>query len=204
MHRLVPALVGEMGAAYPELVRAQPLIEATLRQEETQFRKTLDRGLKLLDEATATMTRGATLAGETAFRLYDTFGFPFDLTEDALRAQGLGVDREGFDAAMAEQKRAARAAWKGSGAKASDELWFDIAEELGGTEFTGYANDTSEAQVLALVRNGERVEHATAGDEVAVIVNQTPFYAESGGQVGDTGTITSDAGLDASVTDTAK
>ncbi|MBB5714709.1 alanine--tRNA ligase [Sphingomonas aerophila] len=204
MHRLVPALVAEMGAAYPELVRAQPLIEATLRQEETQFRKTLDRGLKLLDEATATMTPGATLAGETAFRLYDTFGFPFDLTEDALRAQGLGVDREGFDAAMAEQKRAARAAWKGSGAKASDELWFDIAEELGGTEFTGYANDTSEAQVLALVKNGERVEHATAGDDVAVIVNQTPFYAESGGQVGDTGTITSDAGLTASVTDTAK
>jgi len=204
MHRLVPALVAEMGAAYPELVRAQPLIEATLRQEETQFRKTLDRGLKLLDEATATMTPGATLAGETAFRLYDTFGFPFDLTEDALRAQGLGVDREGFDAAMAEQRRAARAAWKGSGAKASDELWFDIAEELGGTEFTGYANDTSEAQVLALVRSGERVEHATAGDDVAVIVNQTPFYAESGGQVGDTGTITSDAGLAASVTDTAK
>lgn len=136
MHRLVPALVAEMGAAYPELVRAQPLIEATLAQEETRFRQTLDKGLKLLDEATVGMKAGDVLPGETAFRLYDTYGFPYDLTEDALRAQDLAVDRAGFDAAMAEQKRAARAAWKGSGAKASDELWFDLAEELGATEFT--------------------------------------------------------------------
>jgi alanyl-tRNA synthetase len=127
-----------MGAAYPELVRAQPLIEATLKQEETRFRQTLDKGLRLLDEATGSMKPGDTLAGETAFKLYDTYGFPYDLTEDALRAQGYGVDRAGFDAAMAEQKRAARAAWKGSGAKASDDLWFDIAEEAGGTEFIGY------------------------------------------------------------------
>ncbi|WP_419808154.1 alanine--tRNA ligase [Sphingomonas sp.] len=204
MWRLVPALVAEMGAAYPELLRAQPLIEATLQQEETRFRQTLDRGLKLLDEATAGIAAGGTLAGETAFRLYDTFGFPYDLTEDALRTQGLQVDRAGFDAAMAEQKRAARAAWKGSGAKASDELWFDIAEEHGGTEFTGYAADTGEGQVLALVKDGARVERAGSGDTVSVIVNQTPFYAESGGQVGDAGAITTDTGMTARVTETAK
>ena len=203
MHRLVPALIAEMGAAYPELIRAQPLIEATLRQEETQFRKTLDRGIRLLDEATASMGAGATLAGETAFKLYDTYGFPYDLTEDALRAQGLQVDRAGFDTAMAEQKRAARAAWKGSGAKASDELWFDLVEEVGATEFTGYTTDTGEAQVLALVLDGARVERATAGDEVLVVVNQTPFYGESGGQVGDAGTLTGD-GLVGTVLDTAK
>ncbi|RSV17630.1 alanine--tRNA ligase [Sphingomonas sp. ABOLG] len=204
MHRLVPALVAEMGAAYPELVRAQPLIEATLSQEETRFRQTLDKGLKLLDETTAGMKPGDVLPGETAFKLYDTFGFPYDLTEDALRAQSFGVDRAGFDAAMAEQKRAARAAWKGSGAKASDELWFDLAEEVGATEFTGYSSDVGEGVVLALVKDGARVEKAAAGDQVDVIVNQTPFYAESGGQVGDAGTISSDAGLAAEVTDTSK
>ena len=204
MHRLVPALVAEMGAAYPELVRAQPLIEATLRQEETQFRKTLDKGLKLLDEATAGMGDGDTLAGETAFKLYDTYGFPYDLTEDALRTQGLHVDRAGFDAAMAEQKRAARAAWKGSGAKASDDLWFDIAEETGSTEFIGYSADIGEAEVVALVKDGARVDTANAGDTVAIIVNQTPFYGESGGQVGDSGTISTDAGLRATVNETSK
>ncbi|WP_267351775.1 alanine--tRNA ligase [Sphingomonas sp. GM_Shp_2] len=204
MHRLVPALITEMGAAYPELFRAQPLIEATLRQEETRFRQTLDKGLKLLDEATAGMDEGATLAGETAFKLYDTYGFPYDLTEDALRAQGLAVDRAGFDAAMAEQKRAARAAWKGSGAKASDDLWFDIAEETGSTEFLGYASDTGEGEVLALIKDGARVDRATTGDTVAIVVNQTPFYGESGGQVGDAGTISNDAGLRAAVTDTSK
>ncbi|PVE60121.1 alanine--tRNA ligase [Arthrobacter sp. TPD3018] len=204
MHRLVPALVAEMGAAYPELVRAQPLIEATLRQEETQFRKTLDKGLKLLDEATAGMAQGDTLAGETAFKLYDTYGFPYDLTEDALRTQGLHVDRAGFDAAMAEQKRAARAAWKGSGAKASDDLWFDIAEETGSTEFIGYSADIGEAEVVALVKDGARVDTASAGDTVAIIVNQTPFYGESGGQVGDSGTISTDAGLRATVSETSK
>ncbi|MDQ1686952.1 MAG: alanyl-tRNA synthetase, partial [Frankiaceae bacterium] len=139
MWRLVPALVAEMGAAYPELVRAQPLIEETLKLEETRFRQTLDKGLKLLDEATASMKPGDVLAGDVAFKLYDTYGFPYDLTEDALRAQGYGVDRAGFDAAMAEQKAQARAAWKGSGQKASEEVWFDLAEELGSTEFTGYA-----------------------------------------------------------------
>ena len=204
MARLVPALVAEMGAAYPELLRAQPLIEATLDGEETQFRRTLDRGLKLLDEATAGLTPGATLPGETAFRLYDTYGFPYDLTEDALRAQGLEVDRAGFDAAMSEQKRAARAAWKGSGARAADELWFDLVEESGATEFTGYASDTGEAEILALVRDGARVERAGVGESVAVVVNQTPFYAESGGQVGDTGTIGNDVGFSGRVTDTLK
>ncbi|HEX8419617.1 MAG TPA: alanine--tRNA ligase-related protein, partial [Sphingomonas sp.] len=145
-----------------------------------------------------------TLAGETAFKLYDTFGFPYDLTEDALRAQNLQVDRAGFDTAMAEQKRAARAAWKGSGAKASDDLWFDVAEESGSTEFTGYAADTGEGEVVALVRDGVRVIEAGVGDAVSIVVNQTPFYGESGGQVGDTGTISSDVGLAATVTDTSK
>ena len=187
MHRLVPALVAEMGAAWPELVRAQPLIEATLLQEETQFRKTLDRGLKLLDEAVAGLPQGGTLPGETAFRLYDTYGFPYDLTEDALRSQGYQVDREGFEAAMAEQKRAARAAWKGSGDKGSDELWFDLAEEKGGTEFTGYTSEEGEGEVVALIKGGARVDRAGAGDEVDIVLNQTPFYAESGGQVGDAG-----------------
>jgi alanyl-tRNA synthetase len=203
MHRLVPSLVTEMGAAYPELFRAQPLIEATLQQEETRFRQTLDKGLKLLDEATADMTEG-TLAGDVAFKLYDTYGFPYDLTEDALRERGLAVDREGFDTAMAEQKRAARAAWKGSGAKASDDIWFDIVEQSGGTEFLGYASDTGEGEVVALVKDGARVDHATTGDTVSIVVNQTPFYGESGGQVGDAGHISTDTGLRATVTETSK
>ena len=204
MHRLVPALVAEMGAAYPELIRAQPLIEATLQQEEKQFRRTLDKGLKLLDEATAGMAQGSTLAGETAFKLYDTFGFPYDLTEDALRAQGLQVDREGFDAAMAEQKRAARAAWKGSGEKASDELWYDLVEEKGGTEFIGYTAEEGEGEVVALIKDGARVDKVVAGDEVDIVLNQTPFYAESGGQVGDAGLATNDKGLKGRVFDTQK
>ncbi|MEG8039273.1 alanine--tRNA ligase [Sphingomonas sp. LR60] len=204
MHRLVPALIAEMGVAYPALIRAQPLIEATLRQEETRFRQTLDKGLRLLDDATAGMKPGDTLAGDTAFRLYDTYGFPYDLTEDALRAQDFKVDRAGFDAAMAEQKRAARAAWKGSGAKASDDLWFDLVEEVGATEFTGYSSDVGEGVVLALVKDGARVEHAATGETVDVIVNQTPFYGESGGQVGDAGIISSDNGLHADVAETSK
>lgn len=204
MHRLVPALVAEMGAAYPELVRAQPLIEATLRQEETRFRQTLDKGLKLLDEATAGMADGSTLAGETAFKLYDTFGFPYDLTEDALRAQGLHVDRAGFEAAMAEQKRAARAAWKGSGAKASDDIWFDIAEEHGSTEFTGYTSHEGEGQVVAIIKDGQRVDSATAGDSVTVLTNQTPFYGESGGQMGDAGALSDEQGLSGTIDDTSK
>jgi len=204
MHRLVPSLVQEMGAAYPELGRAQPLIEETLQREEVQFRRTLANGLKLLDEATAGMGDGGQLPGETAFRLYDTYGFPYDLTEDALRARGIGVDRAGFDAAMAQQKAAARAAWKGSGQAADAEVWFDIAERVGATEFTGYTATTGEAQVVALVKDGKEVDSARAGDAVTVIVNQTPFYGESGGQTGDSGTIAGADGLTIAVADTAK
>ncbi|MFL6748210.1 MAG: alanine--tRNA ligase, partial [Sphingomicrobium sp.] len=204
MYRLVPELVAEMGSAYPELVRAQPLIEATMLQEETRFRQTLANGLKLLDEATAEMSDGGTLPGETAFKLYDTFGFPYDLTEDALRARGLKVDRGGFDAAMAEQKAAARAAWKGSGEKASDELWYDLAEEIGATEFTGYSGHEGEGVVLALVKDGVRVEGANEGETVTVILNQTPFYGESGGQVGDAGKLSSLLGFHGEVEDTSK
>jgi alanyl-tRNA synthetase len=204
MYRLVPALIAEMGAAYPELLRAQPLIEATLQQEETRFRQTLANGLKLLDEATANLPEGGTLSGETAFKLYDTFGFPYDLTEDALRAQNLGVDRDGFDAAMARQKAAARAAWKGSGAKASDDVWFDLVEEHGATEFTGYSGDEGEGVVLAILKDGALVQSALQGDTVDLLLNQTPFYAESGGQVGDSGKLSSLKGFEGEVEDTNK
>ncbi len=203
MHRLVGSLAAEMGAAYPELLRAQPLIEATLKQEETQFRRTLDKGIKLLDEATAGMTSGDILAGDTAFKLYDTFGFPYDLTEDALRAQGFGIDQAGFETAMNNQKAMARAAWKGSGAKASDDVWFDIAERAGATEFTGYAASEGEGQVVALVKDGIEVQSAAANDAVTVVTNQTPFYGESGGQMGDAGVISSSS-MRGEVTDTAK
>ncbi|MEM9500419.1 MAG: alanine--tRNA ligase [Pseudomonadota bacterium] len=204
MHRLVPNLVNEMGQAYPELVRGQALIEEVLLREETQFRKTLDKGLKLLDEATGDMSKGSELDGETAFKLYDTYGFPYDLTEDALRARGIGVDRNGFDIAMARQKEAARAAWKGSGEAASGEVWFDLAEREGASEFTGYAATSGEGTVVAIVKSGAEVERAGAGDEVIVLTNQTPFYGESGGQTGDTGTISTPLGLFAQVTDTSK
>jgi alanyl-tRNA synthetase len=204
MHRLVPALIAEMGQAYPELGRAQPLIEETLEREEVQFRRTLSNGLKLLDEATVDLGEGGELPGETAFKLYDTFGFPYDLTEDALRSRGIAVDKAGFDAAMTQQKAAARAAWKGSGQAADSEVWFDIAEREGASEFTGYASTTGEGQVVALVRDGKEVQSATAGEQVVVLTNQTPFYGESGGQEGDRGTITGANGLQITVTDTAK
>ena len=204
LHQLVPALVSTMGAAYPELVRAQPLIEETLKLEETRFRQTLERGLGLLDEATGKLAPGATLPGAVAFKLYDTFGFPYDLTEDALRAQGRGVDRAGFDVAMAEQKRAARAAWTGSGARASETVWFDIAEASGATEFIGYTGLAAQGQVVALVKDGVQVQRAEAGDKIDIITNQTPFYGESGGQAGDCGLIAGDAGLRVTVADTSK
>ena len=204
MHRLVPSLVAEMGGAFPELIRAQAAVEATLLQEETQFRRTLQNGLKLLDEATAGMAAGATLPGDVAFKLYDTYGFPYDLTEDALRMQGLAIDRAGFDEGMARQKAMARAAWKGSGAKASDDVWFDIAERVGSTEFTGYTSTEGVGEVLAILVDG--VEHQTleAPATAIIITNQTPFYGESGGQMGDAGLITNDAGLRAVVDDTSK
>lgn len=204
MHRLVPALVRAMGAAYPELGRAQALIEETLKLEETRFRQTLDKGLRLLDEATAGLAPGAVLPGEVAFRLYDTYGFPFDLTEDALRAQGLRVDRAGFDAAMAEQRARARAAWAGSGERGADSVWFDLADRLGATDFVGYATTEAEGVVVALLRDGAEVAEATAGERVILLANQTPFYGESGGQVGDSGLITGDEGLRIRVEDTQK
>ena len=204
MYRLVPSLVAEMGAASPELVRAQPLIEATLQQEETRFRQTLANGLKLLDEATAGLPRDGTLSGEVAFKLYDTYGFPLDLTEQALFEKGLKVDQAAFDAAMAEQKAKARAAWKGSGAKASEDIWFDLAEQYGPTEFTGYSGDEGEGVVLAIVKDGQRAENAEAGDTVEILLNQTPFYGESGGQIGDTGKLTTLKGFVGEVEDTSK
>ncbi len=204
MYRLLPSLTAEMGAAYPELIRAQPLIAETLEREETKFRQTLDKGLRLLDEATVGMGAGATLPGDVAFKLYDTFGFPYDLTEDALRTQDIAVDRAGFDAAMAQQKAAARAAWKGSGQKASEEIWFDLAEANGSTEFTGYGATVGEGQVIALVKDGVQVDDAKAGDDLVVLTNQTPFYGESGGQMGDSGTIATLGGAKALVSDTGK
>lgn len=204
MHRLVPALVTEMGQAYPELVRGQALIEEVLEREETQFRRTLEKGLRLLDDATSDMAEGGELDGQTAFRLYDTYGFPYDLTEDALRARGLGVDRAGFDTAMEQQKTAARAAWKGSGEAASGEIWFDIAEREGGTEFTGYTSTNGEGTVVALVKDGREVQSAGSGDDVVILINQTPFYGESGGQTGDVGSISTPGGFAAEISDTSK
>ncbi len=204
MHRLVPSLITEMGQAYPELTRAQALITEVLEREETRFRQTLEKGLRLLDEETSGLAAGDNLPGETAFKLYDTFGFPYDLTEDALRARDIGVERAGFDSAMAQQKAAARAAWKGSGASADSEVWFDIAEREGATEFTGYSATSGEGRVVALVVDGKEVSRADAGQEVTVLTNQTPFYGESGGQAGDAGVISGDHRLSIKVTDTSK
>ena len=204
MHRLVGSLVTEMGQAFPELGRAQPLVEETLLREEVQFRRTLANGLRLLDEEAGDLGEGDSLPGTTAFKLYDTYGFPYDLTEDALRARGISVDRAGFEAAMAQQKAAARAAWKGSGQTADSEVWFDIAEREGATEFTGYNASIGEAVVVALVKDGKEVAEAHAGEAVTVLTNQTPFYGESGGQMGDAGTISTNEGLRIAVSDTAK
>ena len=204
MWRLVPALVREMGQAFGELARAEPLIAATLKLEETRFKETLARGLRLLDEATEGLPPGAPLPGETAFRLYDTFGFPLDLTEDALRAQGRTVERTGFDDCMARQRQAARRAWAGSGEAASDAVWFGIRERVGATEFLGYGTESAEAAVQALVAGGAETAQAEAGDTVALVLNQTPFYAEAGGQVGDTGAIVSAGGARVRVTDTRR
>jgi alanyl-tRNA synthetase len=230
MHRLVPSLVAEMGGAFPELVRAQAAVEATLLQEETRFRKVLDEGLsfidgeiedisyhnRLIDEgrldeaANSTLysvgrgERITTFPGDLAFKLYDTLGFPLDLTESALRDHNLTVDRNGFDSAMAQQKAMARAAWKGSGAKSSDNVWFDIVERVGSTEFTGYTSTEGVGEVLAILVDGLEVESADEPDNVVVITNQTPFYGESGGQMGDAGLITGDNGLRAVVSDTSK
>ena len=204
MWRLVPALVREMGQAFGELTRAEPLIAETLKLEETRFKETLARGLRLLDDATSGLAARAPLPGETAFRLYDTFGFPLDLTEDALRAQGRTVEREGFEACMERQREAARRAWAGSGDAASDAVWFGIRERVGATEFLGYGTESAEGVVQALVVGGVEAARAEAGDSVALVVNQTPFYGEAGGQVGDTGTILSADGARLRVTDTRR
>ena len=189
MYRLVPALVTKMGQAYPELNRAGALITETLKLEETRFRTTLERGLRLLDDEVAKLPEGTPLPGDVAFRLYDTYGFPIDMTEDALRAQGRAVDMDGFEAAMTRQRDEARKAWSGSGETATDQVWFDIREEQGATEFLGYDSTRAEGRIVAIVQDGQPVDTATPGHDVAVIVNQTPFYGESGGQMGDTGVL---------------
>ncbi|MGA1635156.1 MAG: alanine--tRNA ligase [Gemmobacter sp.] len=203
MHRLVPELVRQMGAAYPELIRAQALVTETLRLEETRFRQTLERGLRLLEDELARLPEGADLPGATAFRLYDTYGFPLDLTQDALREQGRAVEIAGFEAAMAEQKSRARAAWAGSGEARDAAIWFELADRHGPSEFLGYDTETAEGQILALVSAGAEIDEAGAGASVQIVVNQTPFYAESGGQVGDEGQIRTETGV-AEVTDTRK
>src|ERR1700716_2729086 len=203
MHRLVWALVREMGQAYPELVRAENLIEETLRLEETRFRKTLERGLSILDEKSSSLKKGDMFDGDTAFTLYDTYGFPLDLTQDALRNRGISVDIASFTDAMDRQRAKARAAWAGSGDTASENVWFPLREKLGATDFLGYETETAEGVVAALVKDGTDVESLKAGDSGAIVLNQTPFYAESGGQVGDTGLLTGE-GVRFRVTDTQK
>ena len=203
MWKLLPALVGQMGHAYPELVRAEALISETLKLEETRFRKTLERGLNLLAEASADLGEGDELSGETAFKLYDTYGFPLDLTQDALRQRGITVDDAGFNTAMERQKAEARANWAGSGEAATETIWLELRDRLGATDFLGYDTEQAEGVVEAIVRDGAEADEAVEGDTVQVIVNQTPFYGESGGQVGDTGIISAD-GVSLRVTDTQK
>ncbi|EJC79505.1 alanine--tRNA ligase [Rhizobium leguminosarum bv. trifolii WSM2297] len=194
MYKLLPTLVQQMGRAYPELVRAEPLISETLKLEEGRFRKTLERGLSLLSDATTDLGKGDMLDGETAFKLYDTYGFPLDLTQDALRAREIGVDISGFSDAMQRQKAEARSHWAGSGEKATETIWFELREKHGATEFLGYDTETAEGVVQAIVKDGAVAEELKAGDKVQIVVNQTPFYGESGGQMGDTGVISSDHG----------
>jgi alanyl-tRNA synthetase len=203
MWKLVPALMREMGQAYPELLRAEGLIAETLKLEESRFRTTLSRGLTMLDDASAGLSAGADLPGEVAFTLYDTYGFPLDLTQDALRARGIGVDQAGFDSAMAEQKAKARAAWSGSGEAATETLWFGLRDRTGATDFLGYDTERSEGVVTALVSGGAEVQTLAAGQKGQVVLNQTPFYAESGGQLGDSGQLIG-PGVRAIVSDTQK
>ncbi len=200
--RLVPTLVSTMGQAFPELGRAEALITETLKLEEGRFNQTLDRGLKLLEEETGKLGEGQALDGGVAFKLYDTYGFPLDLTQDILRGQGRAVDQAGFDSAMTKQRIKARAAWAGSGEAATDDVWFDLRDKLGASEFLGYDTEAAEGQVLAIVRDGKPVKAAEAGQEVQIVANQTPFYGESGGQIGDTGLLLTAAGGEVQVTDT--
>ena len=203
MFQLVPALVREMGGHYPELVRAQPLISETLKLEEARFKEALARGLKILTTEVEGKASGGTLSGETAFKLYDTYGFPLDLTEDFMRGYDWQVDIAGFDSAMKAQKEAARAAWSGSGSKADERILFELADRHGATEFLGYSRLSSEAVVNAIVKDGEEVSHLSVGESGLLVTNQTPFYGESGGQMGDTGLVQSGEVL-GHVTDTQK
>jgi alanyl-tRNA synthetase len=204
MYRLVAALVEVMGQAYPELVRAQPLITETLKLEETRFKQTLDRGLRLLDEGTANLAKGQKLDGEVAFKLYDTYGFPLDLTQDVLRGRGLGVDTDGFNTAMERAREEARKSWAGSGEAGEEKIWFAIRDKVGATEFLGYDADMAEGKISAIVVNGKEASEAKAGTEIAIVVNQTPFYGESGGQMGDAGTMFTDQGSEIAIRDTQK
>jgi alanyl-tRNA synthetase len=204
MWKLVPTLVREMGDAYPELRRAQAMIEETLRLEEGRFRKTLVRGLQILSEESQDLGQGATLSGEVAFKLYDTYGFPLDLTEDALRSRGITIDRDGFNAAMERQRADARAAWAGSGEAQTEGVWFAVRDEVGATDFLGYETEHAEGLVRAIVKDGARVDTLKEGEVGAIVLNQTPFYGESGGQVGDTGTITTGDGAIFRVRDTSR
>lgn len=204
MHRLVWALVREMGQAYPDLMRAENLIEETLRLEETRFRKTLVRGLAILDEKSASLKKGDMFDGDVAFTLYDTYGFPLDLTQDALKSRGIGVDQSAFTDAMERQREKARASWAGSGEAASEAIWFPLREKLGATEFLGYETESAEGVVAALVKDGKEASSLKAGETGSIVLNQTPFYAESGGQVGDTGVLTGEGGIKFRVTDTQK
>jgi alanyl-tRNA synthetase len=203
MWRLVPALIREMGQPYPELHRAEGLITETLRLEEVRFRKTLERGLAILDEQSKALKRGDMFDGVTAFTLYDTYGFPLDLTQDALRPRGIGVDIASFTDAMERQREKARASWVGSGEAADEAVWFSLREKVGGTDFLGYETETAAGVVTALLRDNKEVSRLEKGATGAVVLNQTPFYAESGGQVGDTGTLVG-SGVRFSVSDTQK
>ncbi|WP_316175802.1 MULTISPECIES: alanine--tRNA ligase [unclassified Bradyrhizobium] len=203
MHKLVGTLSREMGQAYPELIRAEALIKETLRLEETRFRKTLERGLAILDEKSASLSKGDMFDGDVAFTLYDTYGFPLDLTQDALKSRGISVDQASFTDAMDRQRAKARAAWAGSGEAATETVWFPLREKLGATEFLGYETETAEGAVTALVKNGAEVDSLKAGESGVIVLNQTPFYGESGGQVGDTGLMTGD-GVRVRITDTQK
>jgi alanyl-tRNA synthetase len=203
MWQLVPTLVHEMGQAYPELVRAQPLVSETLKLEETRFRKTLERGLAILDEKSSGLKKGDMFDGDTAFTLYDTYGFPLDLTQDALRSRGIGVDVASFTDAMERQREKARASWAGSGEAATEAIWFPLREKQGATEFLGYETETAEGVVAALVKDGKEVASLGKGESGAVVLNQTPFYGESGGQVGDIGVMVGE-GVRFRVTDTQK
>ncbi|MCB9988490.1 MAG: alanine--tRNA ligase [Rhodospirillales bacterium] len=204
MYKLVPTLTSLMGEAYPEIRRAEALVTETLRMEETRFKKTLDNGLRLLDEETERLSAGKKFPGDVAFKLYDTFGFPLDLTQDALKAKGIEVDNEGFETCMEKQRELARKNWSGSGDAATEKLWYDLLDECGATDFLGYKSEVAEGQIKALVHDGKRIDEAKTGEDVQIITNQTPFYGESGGQVGDIGTFKTVNGDTVSITDTQK